>query len=142
MSTGTWVQVGKLRIAVLEATSPLLQDLVVCGHNRDYLAVLAWPDGERCREVAGAASDDDLAALIRSPDVLSRVREGLRDYNARNKGSSTRVERVLLMTEAPDMDANEITDKGYVNQRATLENRSDLVARLFADPPDADVIVL
>ena len=142
LSTGTWVQVGKLRIAVLEATSPLLQDLVVCGHNRDYLAILAWPDVERCCEVAGAAPDEDLSVLIRSAEVLNRLREGLRDYNARNKGSSTRVERILLMTEPPDMDANEITDKGYVNQRATLENRSDLVARLFADPPDPDVIVV
>jgi feruloyl-CoA synthase len=30
------------------------------------------------------------------------------------------------------MEAGEITDKGYVNQRAVLERRADAVARLFA----------
>ena len=39
------------------------------------------------------------------------------------------------------MDAGEITDKGYVNQRAVLERRADAVARLFADPPGPAVIV-
>ena len=44
------------------------------------------------------------------------------------------------MGEPPSIDANEITDKGYINQRATLERRADLVHALFADPPGPDVI--
>jgi feruloyl-CoA synthase len=48
---------------------------------------------------------------------------------------------VILMAEPPSLDANEITDKGYVNQRATLERRAELVAALFADPPGPEVIV-
>jgi hypothetical protein len=43
---------------------------------------------------------------------------------------------------AASIDAGEITDKGYVNQRATLERRSALVDRLYAEPSDPDVIVL
>ena len=42
----------------------------------------------------------------------------------------------------PAIDANEITDKGYINQRAVLEARADAVSRLFAPQPDASVIVL
>jgi feruloyl-CoA synthase len=45
------------------------------------------------------------------------------------------------MAEPPSIDANEITDKGYINQRAVLERRRDLVGRLFADPPGPDVVV-
>ena len=45
-----------------------------------------------------------------------------------------------MVDEAPSLDAGEITDKGYVNQRATLERRSALVERLYAEPND-DVIV-
>src|SRR5262249_15264174 len=41
--TGTFVSVGNLRIAALAAASPLLMDAVVCGHDRDYVALLAWP---------------------------------------------------------------------------------------------------
>ena len=39
------------------------------------------------------------------------------------------------------MDAGEITDKGYVNQRAVLEQRAGAVARLFAEPPGDTVIL-
>ena len=39
------------------------------------------------------------------------------------------------------MDAGEITDKGYINQRAVLERRAEAVARLFAEPP-GDAVIL
>ncbi len=47
---------------------------------------------------------------------------------------------MILLAEPPDIDANEITDKGYVNQQAALERRKAAVERLYADPPEADVI--
>ena len=40
------------------------------------------------------------------------------------------------MSEPPSIDANEITDKGYINQRAVLERRSALVERLYGDTPE------
>ena len=46
------------------------------------------------------------------------------------------------MSEPPSIDANEITDKGYINQRAVLERRQGLVAHLYADPAPRDVIVI
>jgi feruloyl-CoA synthase len=53
-----------------------------------------------------------------------------------------RVQRVILMTEPPSVDGNELTDKGYINQRAALTRRAALVERLYAEPPSADVIVI
>ena len=49
---------------------------------------------------------------------------------------------MILLSEPPDIDANEITDKGYVNQQAALERRKATVERLYAEPPEADVIDL
>ena len=49
--------------------------------------------------------------------------------------------RVLIMTEPPSIDANEITDKGYINQRAVLERRAALVDKLHATPAAPEVIV-
>jgi feruloyl-CoA synthase len=46
------------------------------------------------------------------------------------------------MTEPASIDANEITDKGYINQRATLERRWKLVERVYAEPAPPDVIVI
>jgi feruloyl-CoA synthase len=36
------------------------------------------------------------------------------------------------MTEPPSVDGHEITDKGYINQRATLERRKAQVDKLYA----------
>ena len=65
----------------------------------------------------------------------------VRAYNAAHPGSSQRVARVLLMTEPPNIDAGEITDKGYLNQRAILARRVELVERLYSDAPGDDAII-
>jgi feruloyl-CoA synthase len=49
--------------------------------------------------------------------------------------------RALVMSEPPSIDVNEITDKGYINQRAVLERRAALVEQLHADFPTAEVIL-
>ena len=51
-------------------------------------------------------------------------------------GTSTYPTRVLIMTEPPSIDANEITDKGYMNQRAVLERRAAQVEKLYGESPD------
>jgi feruloyl-CoA synthase len=141
LTTGTWVHVGGLRIGALEAAAPLLQDAVVTGHDRDYLGLLAWPNLEACRQFAGSTSQDP-AELIAAPAVVTHVRQSLRTRNQSQRGSSTRIERVILLTEPPSLDANEITDKGYINQRAALERRAAEVERLYAEPPGENVIVV
>jgi feruloyl-CoA synthase len=51
-----------------------------------------------------------------------------------------RIERLLLLATPPSLDAGEITDKGYLNQRACLKCRAAEVARLYAPAPDSAVI--
>ena len=60
----------------------------------------------------------------------------------REAGNGGRVGRALLMVEPPSIDGNELTDKGYINQRAGLERRAALVEKLYAEKPGEDVIVL
>ncbi len=140
LSTGTWVSAGKLRVDVLAATGGLLQDALVAGLDRAYIGVLGFPNIPACRNVAG---DQDLAIedLVRHPAVLERLAEGLRGHNKTNPGSSTRVERALLMVEPPSIDAGELTDKGYINQSVALGRRAGLVEKLYTDPPGNDVVV-
>ena len=63
--------------------------------------------------------------LARHPAVLARLIDGLRAHNASNTASSTTISRVLLMSDPPSLEAGEITDKGYVNKRTTLERRPE-----------------
>jgi feruloyl-CoA synthase len=131
LSTGTFVSVGTLRVAVLAAASPLLMDAVVCGHDGDCVGLLAWLNLGAAREVAGEP-EAEMDALVRSRAVAARLRERLAAHNAAHPASSTRVERILLLAEPPQLDANEITDKGYVNQRAVLVRRREFVRELFS----------
>jgi feruloyl-CoA synthase len=143
LSTGTWVHAGGLRVAALAAAAPVLQDAVVTGHDRDFVGLLAWPNLAGLKEIcADPALHADPAKLVASAAVRDHVRAGIARHNAAQTGSSMRIGRVLLMTEPPSIDANEITDKGYVNQRATLDRRRALVERLYAKPAPSDVIVI
>jgi feruloyl-CoA synthase len=72
----------------------------------------------------------------------AQLAQKLAAYNGSAGGSSQRIERVIVLAEPPSIDANEITDKGYVNQRATLDRRAAQVAALYADPPGPEVIVI
>lgn len=40
LSSGSWVSVGPLRTRFLAAAAPFVQDVVVAGHDRDYIALL------------------------------------------------------------------------------------------------------
>ncbi len=143
LSTGTWVHVGMLRTAVMTAAAPVLQDALVAGHDRAEIGILAWPNLSGCRQVCRDADGGrPVEELVRSREVREHLRKALSDYNARQQGSSTRVGRILLMTEPPSIDANEITDKGYINQRAALERRKALVEQLYAENPGPEAVVL
>jgi feruloyl-CoA synthase len=143
LSTGTWVHAGGLRVAALAAAAPALQDAVVTGQDRDFIGLLAWANVNALKNICGDPTEhDDPAKLIASAEVREHVRKGIAAHNAAQSGSSAQIRRVLLMLEPPSIDANEITDKGYINQRAVLERRHGLVDRLHAASPDADVIAV
>ncbi|MGH3812395.1 MAG: feruloyl-CoA synthase [Pseudonocardiaceae bacterium] len=139
LDTGTWVNVAGVKASLLSSSAGLLQDCVVCGHDRSYVAAMAWLNPVVAAEVAGEQSGtatdlvDHPAVRMHLASALAKANEGV--------GSSARVARLLLLHEPPQLDAGEITDKGYVNQRACLERRADRVVDVFRDPPEAELIV-
>ena len=143
LSSGTWVHAGGLRVAALAAAAPALQDAVVTGLDRDFIGLLTWPNVNALKGICTDPSlHDDPAKMLASSAVREHVRKGIAAHNARQVGTSAQIRRVLLMPEPPSIDANEITDKGYINQRAVLERRKALVDRLYMEPAPDDVIVV
>ena len=142
LSSGTWVHAGELRVAAISACAPVIGDAVVTGHDRDEIGLLVFPNLEACREIVPSATEETPAeVLVTAPEVHAVVARGLRRHNATNPTSSRRIGRALLMTEPPSIDAGEITDKGYLNQRAVLDRRAELVERLYAgEGPDVIVV--
>ena len=142
LSTGNWVSVGALRVAAIAACAPAMEDGVLTGHGRDEAGLLVFPSLGGCRGLCPhLPKDAPLAALVREPAVRAALAEGLRRLNAAALGSSGRIGRAMLMTEPPSIDRSEITDKGYLNQRACLSHRAALVERLHADPPGEEVVL-
>jgi len=143
LTTGTWVHVGKTRLEAVTAAATLLQDALVTGHDREYVGILAWPNIAACRELCcDSEATLTVEELVRSKEVVDHVRQAMTAYNETHTGSATRVRRIMLMTGPPSIDANEITDKGYINQRAALDRRENLVERLYAEKPDPAVIIV
>ena len=141
LTSGTWVHVGALRVSLIAALSPLVQDAVIAGHDRESVGVLLFPDAAACAKAIGAPVDISRSELVRDKRLCSRVGDALRAYNhEQGEASSRAVVSAILLEEPPSIDAGEITDKGYINQRAVLGRRAALVEALFApDGPDIRV---
>jgi feruloyl-CoA synthase len=137
LDSGTWVSVGTLRPDVVAACSPYVADGVICGQDKPFIGALLWPSPAALQALA--ANGEPGAPLEKLTEALKAK---LQDFNKTAGGSSRRIGRFTVMTEPPSIDAGEITDKGYVNQRATLERRHGLVEALYAASPGEGVVRL
>jgi feruloyl-CoA synthase len=109
---------------------------VICGHDSEFVSALGWLNQAEARKLCGGDAD----VPVSHPRLREHLAGALATLN-RGAGSAGRIERLLLLSEPPNLDAGEITDKGYINQRACLDRRAADVARLYAAEPDAEVIV-
>jgi feruloyl-CoA synthase len=131
LSTGTWVHVGATRVKLIAAGDPLIQDAVITGHGRDEVGALVFLNAAAVK--AKGLDDAQLREHLRAAMRRLAAESG--------PGSSTHPARALVAGEPLSIDANEITDKGYINQRAVLERRAGLVELLHAEAPPPEVIL-
>jgi feruloyl-CoA synthase len=139
LSSGTWVNAGTVRLRAIAALAPLVQDAVVTGHDRDWLGLFLFPNIQACRECCGN-TDAPVEWVLSDLRVRNKIKEGLEELRRQCAGSASYAARALLMTEPASTDAGEITDKGYINQRAVLERRAALIETLYAPDVRDDVI--
>jgi feruloyl-CoA synthase len=142
LTTATWVHVGALRLKAVAALAPVARDVVITGHGRDQVGFLIVPELDACRRLSGLPDDAALGDILGHPSVRLSVAAGLRALAQAGGGSSTYATRALFLERPLSIDDGELTDKGYVNQRAVLTRNAALVDRLYATPLDASVITL
>src|SRR5437879_6410081 len=133
LNSGTWVSVGTLRVAGISALAPLAQDIVVTGHGSDEVRFLVFPNIAACRAHAGLSDNADVQDVIGHDKVRVAIAQGLAKLKAQSGNSSGHATRALLLAEIASVDGGEITDKGYINQRAVLTRRAGAVAMLDDD---------
>jgi feruloyl-CoA synthase len=141
LSTGTWVRVGPLRSRILARFGDLVQDVVISGHDRDFVGAMIFPAVPACAALARLEREAcSVHDVLRHPDVRDYFRDLLRELARETPGSSTSVVRAILLEEPPLLDRQELTDKGTVNQKAVLTNRSGLVDQLHGPGGHATII--
>ena len=140
LATGTWVNVGGLRLGALAAAAPLIRDIVLTGLDRNHIGALIFPDLEACRKLAGLAPDVAAAAVVTDSGVQAAFQEQFDTLAMRASGSASHIARAVLLETPPSLDSGEITDKGSINQRAVIAARGKLVEDLYAEPKPAHVL--
>ena len=123
--TGTWVQAGKLRLEALEGLRGLVQDVVICGHDRDQIGLFIFP---RPDHVHG---DNTSEGAVIDPILQAELEERLREMAHNATGSAKRISRAIILSEPPSVKDHEITDKGSLNVRKIITRRADLLERLY-----------
>jgi feruloyl-CoA synthase len=129
LATGTFVSVGPLRARIQAAGAPYVQDAVITGINRNEVGALLFLF-PRVRELTTLSASASWTEVLQSKPVQQHFQKVAEELSTTATGSATRVAKILLLTEPPSIDIGEITDKGSINQRAVLKNRSALVDQL------------
>src|SRR5476649_2798329 len=122
LASGTWVQATTLRTELFDALQPYVRELVITAPDKSWLGALVW-----------LAADVDA-------NWRRALAARLAAFNAHHAGSSTRIRRLLALAEPPAAAYGEVTDKRSINTRGLLERRASDVARLYAEPADAEII--
>ncbi|WP_018690948.1 AMP-binding protein [Algicola sagamiensis] len=129
LSNGNWVQVNTLRVKIIGLSEGLLQDVVVTGEHQVDIGLLLILSQTHCQKMLGdpTANMQEIIASARIRDQLEQVIE---KHNQQHTAQTQQIRRVAYLTKPLDMAKNEITDKGYINQRAVLKNHQALVSQL------------
>jgi len=139
LGSGTWVSGGQLRVELLRALAPWIDEIVLCGEGRSNIAVLAWANRGTIDRDFGIPRDANLTTADTQP-LLTALRERLAAHNASHPGASTRVHRFGLLQEPPVTGAHELSDKGTINRSAVLARRTADLERVYAEQAGPDVI--
>ncbi|MCB5163034.1 feruloyl-CoA synthase [Marinomonas algarum] len=129
LSTGTWVCVATLRKRCVEALKGLVTDVLITGHDRDFLGLILFPSPGIYDFVGGECSHE---ALMNNALLREKLTLALEKINDQAKGSSQYIAKIVLAQSAPSIELGEVTDKGNFNQRTLLETRKDLIGDLYS----------
>jgi feruloyl-CoA synthase len=130
LSTGTWVNVGVLKAKILSAGSPIVQDLVLTGLNKEFVGAILFLNTDECRKLIGENLANEV--LFRHQKTIQFIDHFLAKYNKTATGSSNKIGKYVIAIDPPSIDLGEITDKGSLNQRAVLKHRVALVDEMYA----------
>lgn len=130
LQSGTWVSVGSLKANLIAAGEGMIQDAVITGHDQEYIGAIIFPDVNFCLRFLDMPHAT-LSSILHHEKVKEEVKRILNRLASKSTGSSTMIKKAILADFELSIDKGEITDKGTINQRAVIRNRSDYVQKLY-----------
>jgi feruloyl-CoA synthase len=130
LDTGTWVSVGTLRTKFIEAGKGFIQDVVITGHDKSFIGAIVFPEMDYLRNnfnIKNAIHEE----IALNSDILSHLEKIVLEFKTQSTGSSTSIKKAIISPFTLSAEKGEITDKGSINQRAVLENRKEIVDRIY-----------
>jgi len=140
LNTGTWVNVGVLRGKLIAAGEGLIQDAVITGRDTDYLGAIVFPEWNYCRNLASLPETATIKEIVNHPKVVAKLQTVLDTLGQSSTGSSTCIKKAIFADFELSLDNGEITDKGYIKQRAILRHRADIAAKLYQKDSPSNVL--
>lgn len=127
LNTGTWVNVGILRAALISQGAGLIQDAVITGADRPFLGAIVF-----------LSADSDLDP----GEVRQRLQGILTAMANQSTGSATRIRKIIIGNFQLSLDKGEITDKGSLNQKMVLQHHPDVVLKLYSETNLPELITI
>ena len=140
LSSGTWVRASMLRMRLIAAGNGLIQDVVITGHDKDFIGAIIFPSLKHCREITGAVDNPERVTTINHPSIKEALKNILTGFLKAATGSANAVRRAVIADFDLSIDKGEITDKGTINQRNVIQHHPDVVAKIYAAKAVDDVI--
>ncbi|CAN5711442.1 feruloyl-CoA synthase [soil metagenome] len=140
LNTGTWVHVGMLRAQIIAAGQGFIQDVVITGHDNEFIGAIVFAGLDHCKKIIGTANETSLTDLINHAALKQKLQDVLNELAVKSTGSATLIKRAVFADFTLNIDKGEITDKGSINQRMIIQNHPEIAERLYAVNINDDVI--
>jgi feruloyl-CoA synthase len=131
LSTGTWVNVGILKAKVIAEGSPIVQDVVIAGLDKEFVSAILFLNPDACRKLANLSTEMPNREVFEHQEIQNFIVLLIENLGKKATGSATRVVKAVIAIDPPSIDLGEITDKGSLNQRAILKHRAELVESMY-----------
>ena len=107
-----------------------MADLVLAGTDRPDIRAMLW--------AAQPIDPSDPEALLR---IGRAIAERIAAFNRQNRSATRSIAAFRILHDPPSLGTGETSDKGYVNQRRVLLNRSGLVDELYDAPAGGEIFI-
>lgn len=140
--SGTWVNMAEVRERALAMFAPYANEVVIAGHDREFVSALVFPDIGACRQLTSNLPERASSAQVAAdPAVRHFFQTALDTWALGGAGSSARLARILLEHDMPTLDSGELSAKSAISQVTVLTRRAASIVALYQEPPQARVLV-